>query len=304
MRIDQGMPISRILVPVDGSDVAARALDFAVERAKLHGASLGIAFSVNRSSIAAVTANPYGYADPAPLLEALEEEAGAVLRGAKAVAERAGVGSDCAKLDGVPSAAILAYAEQYQPDIIVMGTHGRAGLERFALGSTAEGVVRAARVPVFTIDRRTAAHPVTGNVKRALVAIDGSPASDLAFDFACAFARVEQTELELCGVVEPSGGRSNDLDRAPFVGREIEERVERLLDERRVRAADASITARVSLLRGSAAGEILAKAETGSAQCVFAGTHGRAGIPRFLLGSVAESLLRSSPVPVCTVRHR
>ncbi len=297
------MAIERVLAPIDGSDVANRALDFAVERAKLHGASVTVAFAVNRLSIAIATANPYGYTDPTPLLEALDEEAEAVLSAGEARVKQAGVAVERAKLEGLAAPAILTHARSMRADIIVVGTHGRRGFDRFAVGSTAEGVIRAASVPVFVVPQRAATQN-PGALGRAVVAVDGSPAADLGLAFACELARDEHTHVTVCSVAESAGMHWEDLDRSVLLEREMEEKVARLLDERKKRAQSLGVEADTKLLRGDAAVAIVSLAAAEKADCIVVGTHGRAGIPRFVLGSVAEGILRSSSVPVCTLRHK
>lgn len=173
------MAVERILVPIDGSAVSTGALTFAIERATVYNAQITVAFAVNRIAVAMATATPYTYADPTPLLEALDAEASAVLNAGETLVKAAGIAHDAVKLDGAAAPAILSYAKKMGADWIVMGTHGRTGFERFALGSTAEEIVRAAGVPVFVVPSRSAVTK-KGSVAHALVAVDGSPAADEA----------------------------------------------------------------------------------------------------------------------------
>lgn len=292
---------ARILVAVDGSAEANKALDFAIERAKLHGSELTIAFAVNRLAVAAATANPYAYVDPLPLLRSLDAEADAVLGAADRRAADAGLAVNQTRLDGPPAPAVLAYSRHANADAIVVGTHGRRGLPRMALGSTAEEVIRAATVPVFAIPARYA-HVKPGSLSHVLVAIDGSPAADDAMTLALDIASAERADLALCSVAEPAGFDWDDIDRDLFFG-SIEQRARLLLESAAKRAQDAGIQVATDLRRGVAAREIVASARACGAECIVIGTHGRAGIPRFVLGSVAEGVLRSSSLPVCTVRH-
>jgi nucleotide-binding universal stress UspA family protein len=300
----QSMVFERILVPVDASAVSGKALDFAIERAKLHNSKITVAFAVNRLAVSGAMGVPYGYVDPTPLLLALDAEADAVLSSAEAVTRDAGVRVKRVKLDGPPGQAILALVRQTNPDVIVMGTHGRRGFERFALGSTAEEVIRAASIPVFLIPQRATASVKPGPLARLLVAIDGSPAADDALAFACKLAQREGCRLTLCGVVEPSGIDWDDLDRDLFLQAEIEERARPLLEKSRLHASSLGTEVDTDLRQGNAVTELLTSAQGAGADAIVVGTHGRAGIPRFILGSVAEGVLRSSPLPVCTVRHR
>jgi nucleotide-binding universal stress UspA family protein len=280
--------MKHIFVPVDGSAVSMGALDFAIERAKLHGAVLTVGFAVNRASVATSAVSPYAYMDPTPLLQALEAEAEAVLGAAEARVKAAGVAVKRATIDGAPVAAILAYERQEKPDVIIMGTHGRRGLERLVIGSTAEGVIRGSEVPVIVVPPLPTEVP-QGPLGCLVVAVDGSPASDRGLEFACEVASIERAKLALCSVAEEA---------------HVEGRVGEVLAEsaRRISSSAAGVT--TELLHGDAAEGIVEAARTWSAGLIVMGTHGRAGIPRFVLGSVAEGVLRLSLVPVCTVRHR
>jgi nucleotide-binding universal stress UspA family protein len=295
--------MKHVLVPIDGSAIASRALDFAIERAKIYGARVTVAFSVNRIAVVVALASPYTYVDPTPLFAALDAEADVILGAGEARIKGAGAAGSAVKLDGPPAPAILACARETKADLIVIGTHGRRGFDRFAVGSTAEDVIRASGVPVFVVPLR-AGPPKIGPLAQALVAVDGSPAADAGLRFACELARLESTRLNLCTVVETPGFHWDDLERSVFLQTEMEEEAQRLLDESRARALCLGVEADTIFRRGDAAAEIIASAQSAKADCIFIGTHGRAGLPRFILGSVAEGVLRTSPLPVCTVRHR
>jgi nucleotide-binding universal stress UspA family protein len=293
------MELQRILVPIDGSAIAGRALDFAIERARISGAEITIAYVVNRVSIEIAVANPYGYVDPTPMLTAMDAEAAAVLQAGESRVKQAGVTSKTVELDGFPAPAIRSYARDAKADMIVMGTHGRSGFDRLAIGSTAEDVIRSSNIPVFALPQRDVAPIEPGPLARILVAVDGSPAADAALTFACEVARAERAHLLLCSVVESARERAD----AKVLENEVEERITRLLERDRARASSCGVEVETQILHGSAAIEILARAKSGSIDLIVIGTHGRAGIPRFILGSIAEGVLRSSSLPVCTVCH-
>lgn len=296
--------MKRILAAIDGSQVASHALDFAITRAKLHDATLEIVYAVNRIAVAMASANPYGAGtDVLPLLDALDEEANSILTSAEQRAKAAGVRIERAQLDGQPAAAILDHVKSGGVDVVVMGTHGRRGLERFAVGSTAEGVLRGSTVPVFIVPQRADAAPITA-LERAIVAIDGSPASDEALMFASSVAEVEHTHLVLCTVIESPGPHGDELDSSALLNDEKAGAAAELLQRSLLKAQGQRIDAEAVQLRGQADAQIVGLAASTNADCIFTGTHGRAGIPRFLLGSVAEGILRSSTVPVCAIRHR
>jgi nucleotide-binding universal stress UspA family protein len=291
--------LKRILAGVDGSESAEQALRFAIERAKRHGATLGLAYTVNRTSVAIATSNPYGYVDPTPMLDAIDEEADTVLESGVSLAKTFDVEANGMKLEGLPADAIVERAKETRADLVVVGTHGRRGIGRVLIGSVAEGVIRTCTTPVFVVPQHVA---TAGSLNRAVVCIDGSPASELALLFAARIAEIENTRLTLCTVVEPES-LTGEFDRARFLHEEMETKARETLVRARERVKTVAAV-ESQLLHGDAVAEISSFAQRTSADCIFAGTHGRAGIPRMILGSVASGLLQSSRVPVCTVRHR
>ena len=141
-------------------------------------------------------------------------------------------------------------------------------------------------------------------LSHALVAVDGLPASHAAVTFAAELARVEGCRLTLCNVVEPPSVRWDDLDRSTFLEKELEDYGRAELDAECARAAAFGAPVDSVIRIGDAISGILAEAQKVAADCIVLGTHGRAGIPRFVIGSTAEGVLRSSPLPVCTIRSR
>jgi nucleotide-binding universal stress UspA family protein len=141
----------KILVPVDGSEISTRGLNEAINIAKVQGSHLRLVHIVNEF-ILHYSYSPGLYATN--LIESLVKEGREVLDVAEATAKREGVKTESVLLEsigGVAADLILAQAKTWQPDLIVMGTHGRRGLARLALGSDAENVVRAATVPVLLV---------------------------------------------------------------------------------------------------------------------------------------------------------
>jgi nucleotide-binding universal stress UspA family protein len=141
----------KILVPVDGSETSTRGLNEAIRLAKIHGAELRLVHIVNEF-ILDVTYSPGLY--PENLIESLRSGGKAILDAAQSMAQDAGVKAECVMLEsigGVPADFILAQAKDWKADLIVMGTHGRRGLLRLALGSNADLVVRGATMPVMLI---------------------------------------------------------------------------------------------------------------------------------------------------------
>jgi nucleotide-binding universal stress UspA family protein len=139
----------RILVPTDGSDGVERAIDHAVEEAAIHGATIHGLYVLSTDAYAGL-AMESSWESVEGLLR--EDAEAAVARIHELAGERdSSVGVETAVVEGKPSREIVRYAENEGCDLIVMGTHGRGGIDRLLLGSVAESVIRASSVPVTTV---------------------------------------------------------------------------------------------------------------------------------------------------------
>lgn len=136
-----------ILHPTDGSEASMAAADHAIELAAANGATLRLLYVVDVGSLAADDFSGV-------LLEDLERTGQAALDELVERAEAAGVDTVTAIETGNPHREIVADAEASGVDVVVMGTHGRTGLDRFLLGSVSERVVRTAGVPVLVVPPR------------------------------------------------------------------------------------------------------------------------------------------------------
>ncbi|MFB6131839.1 MAG: universal stress protein [Halanaeroarchaeum sp.] len=137
----------RILVPTDGSGETRRAIDHAVDLAAVHDATVHGLYVLNTASYASVSVD----ASWDGVSEMLREEGERAIETVTEAAEDAEVAVETALRSGSPSREIVRYAEEEACDLIVMGTHGRGGIDRLLLGSVAERVVRSSTVPVLTI---------------------------------------------------------------------------------------------------------------------------------------------------------
>ncbi|MFW5895880.1 MAG: universal stress protein [archaeon] len=137
----------RILVPTDGSDATARAVEEAVDLAAAHDATIHALYVLNTASFASIPTE----SSVEGVSDMLEREGTAALDEVEAVARERGVPVERVQLDGSPAREIIRYAEGGDCDLIVMGTHGRGGIDRLLLGSVAERVVRSSKVPVLTV---------------------------------------------------------------------------------------------------------------------------------------------------------
>lgn len=137
----------RILVPTDGSSGTRRAVEHAVDLAAVHDATVHGLYVVNTTSYASFSTE----ATWEGIGDMLREEGERAVEEVAAIAEANGVPVEMITLNGSPSTEIVRYAEREGCDLIVMGTHGRGGIDRLLLGSVAERVVRSSEVPVLTV---------------------------------------------------------------------------------------------------------------------------------------------------------
>lgn len=133
----------RILYPTDGSESADAATEHALELARRFDAPLHVLNVVDTTALQASDAYS------GPTLDALQEEGKERIDRVSKRAEGRDIDVTTAVVKGTPASSIVEEAED--DDVIVMGTHGRTGLDRYLIGSTTEKVVRTADVPVVTV---------------------------------------------------------------------------------------------------------------------------------------------------------
>jgi nucleotide-binding universal stress UspA family protein len=144
---------SKILVPVDGSPTSAKGLQEAIKLAKALGSRLRLVHVVDELIIdySGLGATNYYSGD---IIEGLREGGKQILANAESVVRGSGLEPEAILLEAIggPSARlIVAQAKEWPADLIVMGTHGRRGIRRIALGSDAEQVIRASPAPVLLV---------------------------------------------------------------------------------------------------------------------------------------------------------
>jgi len=142
----------RILVPVDGSPTSKHGLQEAIRMAKMTGGKLRLMHVVDDTSIALSFDAYAGY--PSDWLENLRQDGERLLAGARAVAAAAGVEADTVLRDNFALPVhelVVTEAGAWPADLIVLGTHGRRGIGRVMLGSSAENVLRRSPIPVLLV---------------------------------------------------------------------------------------------------------------------------------------------------------
>ncbi|MFC7203106.1 universal stress protein [Haloferax namakaokahaiae] len=287
--------LDRILFPTDGSAGATAVLEHAIEIADLHGAVLHL-----------LHVAPHRVSEEESGDETEREtrltEGERFVADAESRAEESAIETVAEVLSGEPYEAIIDYATSNEIDIIVMPTHGRSGLRRLLLGSTTERVVRRSEVPVLTVrpDEQESLRYPYGQV---LTPTDGSSCANEAVRFGCELATSTRATLHVLSVVNLAVFGA-DI-RGPMLIDQLEEQAESAVSEASGIATDVGVEEitettvhDISVFTG-----IQSYIEDNDIDVVVLGTHGHTGLDRYMLGSVAEKLIRSSPVPVLTVRE-
>ncbi len=148
------MSYKRILVPVDGSPTSAKGLAAAIRMSKENRARLMLLHVVEEY---AAFAAPEVGVNIGPILDSMRQGGRKTLKRVAASVARKGVKPQTALVEnfgGRVADAIIAQARRWKADLIVMGTHGRRGLNRALLGSDAEAVVRYSPIPVLLVPAR------------------------------------------------------------------------------------------------------------------------------------------------------
>jgi nucleotide-binding universal stress UspA family protein len=181
-------------------------------------------------------------------------------------------------VDGLPADGVRAAAERVHADLIVMGTHGRGGLNRWMLGSVAERVVRESSIPVLTV-RSEPRWPI----RRVLCPVHDTPASRQALRMAAGLSACLRAELTVLHVLEASGDKALALcDWIP-----AEER--------------ARCTTRELVRHGDAAEEIIKVAAEEPFDLLVIGAAKRSFFEGMVLGTTTIRAVRHAPCPVLTV---
>ncbi|AFK19887.1 universal stress protein [Haloferax mediterranei ATCC 33500] len=285
----------RLLFPTDGSRGSEAVLEHVLDIAEMHGAALHLLH----------VAPPEPERRPQPDDEATSRratEGEKFVDDAAARASQTDVETITEVVHGEPYQEIINYGETNDIDLIVMPTHGRSGLSRLLLGSTTERVVRRSDVPVLTVrpDEQSA---LSYPYEHILTPTDGSPCANAAVTLGSELAVATEADIHGLSVVNVAYFGADV--RGPVLVEEFEERAERAVSEAIDIATETGVAnvtdaveRDVSIHQG-----VLSYIDDHDIDLVVMGTHGHTGFDRYMLGSVAEKLLRTSPVPVLTVRE-
>jgi nucleotide-binding universal stress UspA family protein len=282
-----------ILVPLDRTERAERALPVAERLAAAKGYTLLL---VQVSEPIATIRDfpgpalvPHVYQELADIEDQLSREY--LTRVAADVSSR-GLPVEVRAFHGEPAPALLELEDREQVDLVVIGSHGRGGIERFTFGSVADHILRRGKVPVMVV-RPWGDEQRYLSLARALVPLDGSTTAEAALSVVRTLAGDPLRAITLVRVVDPDLPAGETAAARTYLHAMHERLVTELVG--RGCAVDDLV------LYGREVEQILDRAEDGSDLVILA-THGQSGPQRWLLGSVANRVLQGAHLPVLLVR--
>jgi nucleotide-binding universal stress UspA family protein len=298
----------RVLVPLDGSPLAQSALPYALALASAVDAPITLLSVVPPMQMLTDDYVPYNAATEAVQLA----DAGDALDALARSLRTHGVRVTTAVAVGDAADQILRYTEENDVDAIVMASHGRGGALHWAFGSVARKVITGATVPTLVVRAQDAPeHAETpAPLRSILVPLDGSELAEGVIPLATDLARSCGASVTLARVVPFPGGIYMASPYAPLVAADtFDHAMEQARDAARVyleaaaeRLRSAGITVEAVVRDGDPASRLLSLMDEDRYDLVVAATHGRTGIRRWVMGSVAERLIESSHTPVLLVR--
>lgn len=282
----------RVLVTLDGSELAEAALPYATSVARIMGAELDVA-SVGGEQERTFERLFRAYLER--IVDVLKSEA----LGAKAVF-----------LYGNPPAEIIDYARKNNIGLIVMATHGRSGIARWMMGSVAEKVIRGSGTPILLINARLRKSRPAGEIefKRILVTLDGSALGSAALALAEELALKTGAEIKLLHIPLPpyriTTAGEVDFSFPSELLEDMKRAATGYLSKVSGEVKSKGIKVTAEIVEGVAGDVIPEYAKENKVDLLALATHGRGGLSRLVFGSVMDRMLHSLDIPMLVARGK
>jgi len=288
--------LKTILLPLDGSSLAERALRYAATLARRCGAKVVL--------VEAVQAHTFPGTDPSQAQLQVMRGAEEYLKTASGRLSVDGIATETHVYFEDPVHAILDAAIRQHADLIVMSTHGRGGLSRILYGSVADQILRRSTIPVLLVPSIVEhAWPADGPLS-LLVPLDGSELATEALEAADLLTEAFEARLTLLRVVQPMSYPLYGEGYA-YVPYDEDAQVadaRRYLDDQAARLTERGGWVGTNVVVGEPARLIGEIAREQGVDVVVMATHGHGGLSRLILGSVATATLRHTTAPLLLVR--
>lgn len=291
---------NRILVPLDGSELAERALKPALAIAqKAEGEVILLRVPVAKAMPILIPAE-YSPIQPDQALEHYWDEAAGYLKTVQNSRVQSHLALGAQVIQGGVAEVIVDTAAKEAVDLIVMSSHGYSSITRWVMGSVAGKVLQNAPCPVLVVHS-------SANLRKALIPLDGSTLSESALTSGLEIASRLGSEVTLLRVVQLDESRLAYLERIELglserAREEALERAETYLHGLAAAHRQAGLNIQAVVKVGPAAHRILEFAEAHEMDLVVMCTHGRTGLRRRVYGSVTEKILRSARCSMLIIR--
>ncbi len=297
---------SKILVPLDGSRTAEAVLPYAEAFADGFKTPVELVSVIDIGAMSThLTADRVHELDTP--IAAEEQKSARYLERVAEVFSR--FSPECRIVRGHPAETILEITSQDRDVLIAMATHGRSGAKRWLLGSVAEKVLRGATNPLFLVREATAKTSPQQIIDSIVVPLDGSPLAEQILPTVSNWARALDVEVILVRAFEfPGSAYYSSEDNLPnydvFREQARKESAEYLKEKEILLVHEGVRTVSTLTMEGPAADEIISYAQTAPRAVIAMSTHGRSGIQRWILGSIAEKVVRHGADPVLVIRGK
>jgi uncharacterized protein len=286
--------VEKILLSTDGSEYSEGAIREAIRLAKKCSSKLTV--------LSVIDTNPEFDALAPQLMEKKEKEARQNLDAVQVRARQEGVDCDTIVHEGEePYKYIVDEAIKSKSTMIVMGRRGRTGLKRLMMGSVTARVIGHAPCNVLVVPKAAQLE-----FKNIVVATDGSKYSAAAASEALGLAKWNGSALTVISVVPSELMTPSDIDftitqRELIAEKEMHE-AEKNAKVVKEAALKEGVTVKAFVLSGRPADAIIETAQEKNADLIVLGSHGRTGVERLLMGSVAERVIVLASCPVLVVK--
>ena len=302
-----------VLVPLDGSEVSETSLPWAVKLAHDRGLTLTLCRVADYPHFGAGSwpEEAMDFETYDQVLVAEQEEAERYLNGVRKRLAETGLTVGTVVRHGSPSVALLDLADELSAAVIVIASHGRGGFKRFMLASVAMQLVSHTAVPVFLVRATTAEYRRAAALHRLLVPLDGSVLAERALDVAREIAPAGSTLVLVrvvpwpqSFVVEGDAERVRDAEATAHGVNLATGYLNRVAAPLREAGLTVETQAIVGETKGAVSRHLAVAAAARDVDAVVMSTHGRGGVTGWLLGSVADEVVRNVDRPVLLVSAR
>jgi nucleotide-binding universal stress UspA family protein len=294
-----------IVLPIDGSPLSARAVPFAQRLGRVSNARLVAVRAYLPPDDSLPLRVEYSDTSRAERIQMELRLAQAEFESAVERLRESGCLVESRFAEGAAADVIFETARELQANLVVMSTHGRGGFGRWLYGSVADEVLRRLPIPVLLVSAVCRRSWENDKARRVLVPLDGSRLGAEVLQSAAALgASLGGAEIMLLAVVEPPPGVSPDAE-VQEVSDPVQQRAQatdylQTVASDLVSSAPGPVTCRVAY--GDAALTIATVAREAEVDAIAMATHGRGGLGRLVLGSVATRTLQMASVPVLVYR--